>query len=31
MKNKFKYYFSGKVRQLKHLSWFFAGFSLLLP
>ena len=26
MKNKFKYYFSGKVRQLKHLSWFFAGF-----
>lgn len=28
MKNKFKYYFSGKVRQLKHLSWFFAGFFL---
>ena len=26
MKTKFKYYFSGKVRQLKHLSWFFAGF-----
>lgn len=26
MKTKFKGYFSGKTRQLKHLSWFFAGF-----
>lgn len=26
MKNKFRGYFSGKTRQLKHLSWFFAGF-----
>lgn len=26
MKNKFKAYFTGKTRQLKHLSWFFAGF-----
>lgn len=26
MKTKFKGYFSGKTRQLKHISWFFAGF-----
>lgn len=26
MKNKFRFYFSGKIRQLKHLSWFCAGF-----
>lgn len=26
MKTKFKGYFSGKARQLKHLSWFCAGF-----
>lgn len=26
MKIKFRGYFSGKARQLKHLSWFCAGF-----
>lgn len=26
MKTKFKGYFSGKTRQLKHFSWFLAGF-----